>query len=161
MIDKVKAGRIAGIRSVKSGLREYTHIKKNIYCASIKELVSEIKEDMTACHCRQKDGKGCGANSDCHNRAAQIECDASCCPILRFKLTCENSRLRNHEVIETEVRDCGEKGLGLFTLEDIAPQELVEEYVGEVITSEECRWVELCVVGCERFTIWKCRILIM
>ena len=141
MIDKVKAGRIAGIRSVKSGLREYAHIKKNIYCASIKELVNEIKADMTKCHCRQKDGKGCGPNSDCHNRAAQIECDEACCPLLQYKLQCENSRLRNHQVMKTEVRDCGEKGLGLFLLEDAGPQELVEEYLGEVITSEECRCV--------------------
>lgn len=61
------------------------------------------------------------------------ECDPAKCAL---KSLCQNNRLRARKYCKTAVKNCGAKGWGLYAKEDLAPDTLVIEYVGEIIDGE-------------------------
>lgn len=90
---------------------------------------------MQVCSCRppsSPDQWGC--LEDCVNRAVLIECLPGFCPCGD---QCANQRIQRGVMPETEIVDCGRKGLGLVTHQLIKTGEFVGEYLGEIVTEQE------------------------
>jgi histone-lysine N-methyltransferase SETD2 len=51
---------------------------------------------------------------------------------------CRNQRLQNREYAPIAVVETPGKGLGVLTLIDLQPGDLVIEYLGEVLNAKEC-----------------------
>lgn len=74
----------------------------------------------------------CATISKCSFRAGQTECLSVC------GSECQNQRISRREFTDPkslEVRIAFRKGLGLFTIQDIAKGQLVIEYIGERLLS--------------------------
>lgn len=139
----------------------YTHIKRNIYLRCKRPSIAR----KTFCSCTCKDGTGCG--KDCELKKVHLECHKECCagilcskrPIInpffndsvaspkdstlhkKDNVTykdCGNQRLQRLQYAQTAVYPAGRKGYGLYALTNIQQGTLVTEYVGEVITKDEC-----------------------
>ncbi|RYN89242.1 hypothetical protein AA0119_g11520 [Alternaria tenuissima] len=70
----------------------------------------------------------CATESSCSFRALQTECSSAC------GSECKNQRISRGEFTDPEslvVRSTGEKGNGLFTVQDITRDQLVIEYTGD------------------------------
>jgi SET domain-containing protein len=80
-------------------------------------------------------GSVCGVTSDCENRHMRIECLNS----VDHK-DCQNQRLQKKQFARVEVFKTGDgRGWGLKALEDISSGDLVQEYIGEVVTTAMCK----------------------
>ncbi|KAB2100043.1 hypothetical protein AG0111_0g11640 [Alternaria gaisen] len=87
---------------------------------------SKPYNDRCSCHARA-DSK-CATESSCSFRALQTECSSAC------GSECKNQRISRGEFTDPEslvVRSTGEKGNGLFTVQDITRDQLVIEYTGD------------------------------
>lgn len=87
-------------------------------------------EDVDACGCT----KSTMCARGCENAAMNVRCDARVCVCG----VCKNTALYQLAVPHTEVRDvCGERGSGLFAVEDIPANVFCGEYVGELLTAKQ------------------------
>lgn len=77
----------------------------------------------------------CGEDSDCINRATKIECvgDCGCGP------ECQNQRFQRREYAKVAVIQTEKKGYGLRAETNLSPNQLIYEYVGEVINEVQFR----------------------
>ena len=76
----------------------------------------------------------------CANAVMKIECGPDNCGLQRrtgSSSGCQNRSLQNARRIKVYVEQAGQKGLGLFTDEDIGEGQMVAEYVGEIIQAPE------------------------
>ena len=110
-------------------------ITQNQYSVNVDERV-ERKDEYGHCQCRQHyeyddDMPQTCLDVSCFNFVARTECVK--CPSSK----CGNHRFQRLQFKQVEVRETPNKGHGLFTLEAIAKNELIIEYVGEVIDVEE------------------------
>jgi SET domain-containing protein len=64
----------------------------------------------------------------------RYESALGCCPCGAW---CSNRQLQVGSAVATAVIDCGRKGVGVVSLEDVAVGRLIGEYVGEVLTKSE------------------------
>ncbi|KAG1698865.1 hypothetical protein DVH05_014249 [Phytophthora capsici] len=92
------------------------------------------KGDISVCNCKINEDTKYGCGSDCINRAMRYECALECCPCGK---RCSNRQLQVRSALVAAVIDCGRKGLGVITLEDVKAGQFVGEYVGEVLSSRE------------------------
>ncbi|EET00168.1 Putative methyltransferase [Giardia duodenalis] len=138
----------------------YVHIKRNTYVGC--KRPSTARKTFCTCTCRE--GAGCGPG--CELRRVHLECYKECLagplcfqrPIVKPLFSsimdsprlatfhkdnnkhgdCGNQRLQRLQYARTAVYPAGKKGYGLFALTNIQRGTLVTEYIGEVITKEEC-----------------------
>jgi hypothetical protein len=75
----------------------------------------------------------------CSMRAMCFECDPRACPVERAGKVCGNMRFQRRSYPKFEALLAAGRGFGLFAAEVIKPGQFVVEYVGEVITKDECR----------------------
>jgi len=107
----------------------YQSIRSNLYPSDRPRL----KNGGSRCGCEPiLNMPGCNT-TDCLNFMMFAECDPSKCAL---KSSCENNRLRTRKYCKTAVKYCGAKGWGLYAKEDLLPDTLVIEYVGEIIDGE-------------------------
>lgn len=71
----------------------------------------------------------CGEDSDCINRATKMECVSDC----SCGNECQNRRFQRKEYAEVTVFKTEKKGFGLRADTDMEPNQLIFEYIGEVI----------------------------
>ncbi|GAV08807.1 hypothetical protein RvY_18448 [Ramazzottius varieornatus] len=90
-------------------------------------------DDDSICNCSPSAASPCGPNTGCLNRDMGYECPESC---LTGEL-CQNQRLRYRQYPGLKTFYTPDRGLALFTEEDIKKGDLVIEYVGEIITNQE------------------------
>lgn len=70
----------------------------------------------------------------------RIECSRKSCPVaLANGGTCGNMRLQRRAWAKHQVLPSGNKGFGLFAKAPLKQDGLVIEYVGEIISEDECR----------------------
>jgi hypothetical protein len=121
-------------------------LRSNLYTMGKPKMT---KMDITACQCAAKNksvstcvpvsqlegvakngGGTCG--DDCENRQTMFECLSSVC-----HADCQNQRLQKRHYPRLELFKTSDgRGWGLRALEDIPKGALVQEYIGEVLTSE-------------------------
>eukprot|EP01083_Nonionella_stella_P066957 176752_1 len=120
--------------------RKFSRITTNVISLSNPDHIKEIrcaKAGTCVCEYSESDpGSACGPTSGCLNIATLVECARNCpsgkhCRNRRFK-----RGLKNWAKVET--KDFGEKGTGVVALEAIPPGAFIAEYVGEVISDDEC-----------------------
>jgi histone-lysine N-methyltransferase SETD2 len=118
-------------------MQEFQLVKKNIYVHR-KEYRLETDE-VSTCSCdwgsKLKEGEVPCCVDDCQNAAVFTECDPRCCP---NGAKCTNQRLQRRQYAKTHVRNCGAKGWGLYSAEQVKKGDLILEYVGEVIDEQTC-----------------------
>lgn len=83
----------------------------------------------SSCGCSSHQDKSCSTNA-CINYATLTEC-ISCSQF------CQNRRFQSSKAVKVTVKSVGEKGFGLFPLEDVRKGQFVGEYVGELISAKE------------------------
>ncbi|XP_039625171.1 histone-lysine N-methyltransferase NSD3 isoform X2 [Polypterus senegalus] len=113
----------------------YKFIKFNKPFGKVQIHVADLSE-IPRCNCRPTDENPCGLDSQCLNRMLQYECHPQVCPAGE---NCQNQCFSKRLYPETEVIKTDGRGWGLKTKQDLKKGEFVNEYVGEVIDSEECR----------------------
>ena len=75
----------------------------------------------------------CGTT--CENRAMKVECLRSLCG-----KDCQNQRLQKNKFARVGVFETGDgRGWGLRALEDISEDDLVQEYIGDVVPTQTCK----------------------
>lgn len=104
-------------------------LHKNIAIGKAKILKATTKDSI--CSCNKKQDFPCGPLSGCTLRAIQIECSSQCSP------TCRNKSIQFSKFPRVRVEPAGTKGLGLFADQIIDQNDVVIEYVGEVIDRAE------------------------
>ena len=82
--------------------------------------------------CSCKPGTDCGDR--CVNRSLKIECNPAMCVNGR---SCTNRALQQRAYATLRLFKSALCGYGMKALEDIMPGQLVQEYVGEVVTIGE------------------------
>ena len=92
------------------------------------------KDDLQACNC--KEDKPCDEESDCVNRMLMFECHPRVCPVPD---QCRNMRFQKRQYPDIQCFRTLTAGWGLKSNEVIKKGGFVIEYVGELITKEECR----------------------
>lgn len=70
----------------------------------------------------------------CLPSKALVECVEGYCPCGD---RCANQRIQKGVMPGVMIQECGRKGLGLFSLQDIRAGEFVGEYMGEIVTENE------------------------
>lgn len=93
-------------------------------------------DDEPLCACTS--ATGCTFEK-CQNRLMMMECPIGCCPsILDGRHYCENTVIQRKAFPKTEVFYAQSCGLGLRLLEAVPRNAIIIEYLGDVITPEEC-----------------------
>jgi histone-lysine N-methyltransferase SETD2 len=122
-------------RHIPLGDSAYKSIVRNIYLERPERTAS--REETPICGCTYVAGKApheyCGA--DCINRLTFVECNPRYCPLGR---TCSNQRFQRREYAPLERFLAGAKGWGVRAVEDVPAGTFLIEYVGEVISNQEC-----------------------
>mmetsp|Transcript_39467 Transcript_39467/g.66160 ORF Transcript_39467/g.66160 Transcript_39467/m.66160 type:complete len:652 (-) Transcript_39467:199-2154(-) len=90
------------------------------------------KGDEPKCNCKVGEGM-CGTGS-CHNRAMKLECYKKTCDS-KF---CRNQRLSRREWTPHVIKYTANRGFGMFAKNDVKEDDLIIEYVGEIIDRKEC-----------------------
>ncbi|DBA03464.1 TPA: hypothetical protein N0F65_002872 [Lagenidium giganteum] len=130
---RFRESRTSGDRSIETALAEVQIIKRNVYVQRQERSLTE--EEVQICSCTlppDPESKGC--TDDCINRSLLIECHPNHCPCGD---RCSNQRIQRGERPATKIIRCGEKGLGLVTLQPVRSGEFVAEYMGEIVTEQE------------------------
>ncbi|KAG4073863.1 hypothetical protein HA402_014068 [Bradysia odoriphaga] len=104
-------------------------LQKSITTGKAKLLKAATKGDN--CSCNKEQSFPCGPLSGCSLRAIQIECSNQCSP------TCLNKSIQLSKFPRVTVEPAGKKGLGLFAEQNIEQNDVVIEYVGEIIDTIE------------------------
>ncbi|KAK5262087.1 histone methyltransferase set2, partial [Exophiala xenobiotica] len=98
-------------------------------CTYMKGLGASDQQDYQ-CSCKDQP---CDEDSCCFNRASQVECAADC----PFGEQCQNQRFSRLQYADVSVIYLREKGYGLRANTDLRTEQLILEYVGEIISEEE------------------------
>ncbi|KAI1301454.1 Histone-lysine N-methyltransferase ASH1L [Halotydeus destructor] len=121
-------------RDVKNVEKNYTKIRSNTF--SDPEF-KPVGEKAHSCTCKPpNDPKklGCDYDSNCLNRAMQIECSQSC----PCKERCNNQKMRQHKWAPGLQRIMTRnRGWGVRTMDPIKKGQFVLEYIGEVVTADK------------------------
>jgi len=112
---------------------DFKIIEKNIYCE--RDRIKLPDEEVPVCDCFRIPGVP-ACDDNCINKLIFIECLQGYCPCGE---DCTNQKFENQQYIEVDRFKTPKKGYGLRTLEDIKAGQFVVEYIGEVISNEECR----------------------
>lgn len=70
----------------------------------------------------------------CSLNQALVECVEGYCPCGD---RCANQCIQKGVMPGVRIQECGRKGLGLFSMQDIRAGEFVGEYMGEIVTENE------------------------
>jgi hypothetical protein len=125
--------RQSGTRTLEEAMSEFKTLKFNEYVSPLGHLRDRDAPSMEdLCMCTEQ------CNYQCLNRSLQIECHSDNCPIVKKSQPCGNQRMGKFERRKIEPRLMPGKGVGMFAGEYIPSNQLVNEYVGEVITEAEC-----------------------
>ncbi|CAK7214102.1 histone methyltransferase set2 [Sporothrix bragantina] len=105
---------------------------KNMGLSDLESLDCDCAEELTS------DGRNisCGEDSDCINRATKIECVEGGC---NCGDGCQNQRFQQKQYARVSVIKTEKKGYGLRADADLNPNELIYEYIGEVINEPAFR----------------------
>ncbi|XP_067928328.1 histone-lysine N-methyltransferase NSD2-like isoform X2 [Watersipora subatra] len=116
--------------------RRYKYLKTNLPIPPVK-MNRVDKEEIPVCECNPAMDSPCGENHICLNRMLYYECHPASCPCGD---KCQNQRFQRRRYPKQEpFRTGDERGWGLKAKTDIKRGEFVNEYVGELITEEECK----------------------
>jgi SET domain-containing protein len=118
--------------TVEDALKSFVFIDQSIYLGNAQGKVPH-HEDLK-CDCRLEPGdsdKDLTCGSRCINRMIYIECHPDLCPIGQH---CLNQRFQRRHFPKIELIKTEKKGFGVRTLEAVETNELMFEYVGEVLT---------------------------
>uniref|UniRef100_A0A7N9AVL7 Nuclear receptor binding SET domain protein 3 n=1 Tax=Mastacembelus armatus TaxID=205130 RepID=A0A7N9AVL7_9TELE len=113
----------------------YKFIKSNKPVGKVQMHIADLSE-IPRCNCKPTDEHPCSIDSQCLNRMLQYECHPQVCPAGEL---CENQCFTKQLYAETEVIKTEGRGWGLRTNQALRKGDFVNEYVGEVIDSEECQ----------------------
>lgn len=127
-------------RGSQGGSTIYSKILMNRYVK--KDKPKTPASEWLSCSCGLEDSSSihtiCRSDT-CENARMRIECNKrSHVDSDGNFFDCGNMRLQLRQYAKTEAYPAGEKGYGLYALENIPVGALVSEYVGEVIDAEEC-----------------------
>ncbi|KAG1712283.1 hypothetical protein DVH05_000031 [Phytophthora capsici] len=100
------------------------------------EWLGSTEGDAPVCTCKLADDAEQGCEEGCLNRSMRFECAVELCPCGEC---CSNRQLQFGSTVPTAVVDCGDKGVGVITLEDVEVGRFIGEYVGEVISRDKAR----------------------
>ncbi|CAK7263417.1 histone methyltransferase set2 [Sporothrix epigloea] len=105
---------------------------KNMGLSDLESLDCDCAEELTG------DGRNisCGEDSDCINRATKIECVEGGC---NCGDGCQNQRFQQKQYARVSVIKTEKKGYGLRADADLDPNDLIYEYIGEVINEPAFR----------------------
>ncbi|KAF3086749.1 hypothetical protein TWF569_004193 [Orbilia oligospora] len=121
-------------------------LKRNIFVGEAAELYKQQKNSRknayqsTMCNCTPESG-GCGPG--CLNRVMYYECDKNNCSLK----DCQNRPFRDLAIrVENdtwfddgiEIILTQDKGYGLRACRSFGPNQIIVEYIGEIITQDEC-----------------------
>ncbi|KAK6341909.1 hypothetical protein TWF730_001394 [Orbilia blumenaviensis] len=121
-------------------------LKRNIFVGEAAELYKQQKNSRknayqsTMCNCTAESG-GCGPG--CLNRVMYYECDKNNCSLK----DCQNRPFRDLAIrVENdtwfddgiEIILTQDKGYGLRACRSFGPNQIIVEYIGEIITQDEC-----------------------
>lgn len=132
-IHKQKLDRL-GKDSQRLAKSDFTFIKTNKPVGNV-QIHKVPLGDLPCCECDPKSERPCSSD-DCINRALKYECHPGVCPAGN---RCQNQRFIKRQYPRQEAVKTGDRGWGLRTLVDIKKGEFVNEYVGELISEEECK----------------------
>ncbi|CAL6033454.1 Histone-lysine_N-methyltransferase [Hexamita inflata] len=127
---KMKQLKLDIVDNQVSQVLPYTKIPNNIY-VDFPQPKPTAKIDWSDCNCSGQ--KHCCLNG-CELHAVDIECHIKA----HGGVDCGNQKLQRRQFAKTAVKPAGLKGNGLFALEDIKPNALINEYVGEIISEATC-----------------------
>lgn len=111
----------------------YVEINANRPVAPVK-LQEDDGSSEEPCSCKASDKKPCSRISDCLHVTCSEECDGKTCPAGQ---ACENQKLTKGDFIPLHLINTQNRGRGVITLKDVAPNTIVIEYVGDLINSDE------------------------
>jgi hypothetical protein len=103
---------------------------RNVWRAPRPRKLDSDEQDLQMCNC--KPGTDCG--DACVNRSLKIDCNPAMCVNGRG---CTNRALQQRSYAKLRLFKSALCGYGMKTLEDVSPGQLVQEYVGEVVTTGE------------------------
>jgi hypothetical protein len=121
---------VAQCGGVKDRPAPFTLVKRNVWRAPRPRKLDSDEQDLQMCNC--KPGSDCG--DSCVNRSLKIECNPAMCVNGR---NCTNRALQQRSYAKLRLFKSALCGYGMKTLEDVNPGQLVQEYVGEVVTTGE------------------------
>ncbi|CAH1785103.1 unnamed protein product [Owenia fusiformis] len=113
----------------------FKYIKTNLPLGNV-QIYRPNPQLLSTCECLPNDENPCGSDEKCHNRMVMYECHPSTCPA---KEACQNQRFQKRQYPDSTPFRCPGRGWGLKTNVDIKKGEFVNEYVGELISEEECQ----------------------
>ncbi|TVY75780.1 H3 lysine-36 specific histone-lysine N-methyltransferase [Lachnellula suecica] len=117
--------------STEEAVSLFSIIKDCIYGG---KYMGHSEHDSMDCDCAEQwsDGKNhaCGEDSDCINRATKMECVDNDC---NCGNACQNQRFQRKQYADVSVFKTEKKGYGLRANHDLASQDFIFEYLGEVI----------------------------
>ncbi|KAG8179351.1 hypothetical protein JTE90_007623 [Oedothorax gibbosus] len=118
---------------------DYEHIDDNIYLFTKKKSKSKKQVRRMVCDCTlTKEEQECGVlgcKEECLNRLLMIECGYRC-PLGE---ACSNKRFEKKQYVKSEIFKAEKKGWGLRPLEDVSRDDLIIEFVGEIVNHKEYR----------------------
>ncbi|KAL6712777.1 histone methyltransferase set2 [Lecanora helva] len=110
-------------------------------CSYTSKYIGSTEHDSMDCDCAEewdsyaKSNSACGPNSDCINRATKMECVGDC----GCGADCQNQRFQKRRYANVTVIQTEKKGYGLRSNTDLSPDEMIYEYIGEVIDEARFR----------------------
>ncbi|SCU99595.1 LAME_0G04104g1_1 [Lachancea meyersii CBS 8951] len=123
----------------QEALTTFTDLKSCLY--AFKDLGNSKSHDYIECDCYEDrhDGvnRACGEDSDCINRLTLIECVNDLCGSCGHD--CQNQRFQRRQYAEISIFRTEKKGYGVRADREIAANEFIYEYTGEVITEDQFR----------------------
>jgi len=115
----------------------FKHIKRNKYSAAFKKKKCARSADFDLGRCQCVDG--CSLDYSCENFGMDIECTNEICGS-RDPTQCQNRQWATTVWSQNiEVRSTASTGFGAFAKRDLNANDLIIEYVGEVISKEEAQ----------------------
>ncbi|GAB5368935.1 hypothetical protein AAMO2058_001362100 [Amorphochlora amoebiformis] len=90
-----------------------------------------VSEKITACECKVSNGVKCDTNM-CINRAMNAECSKKCGE------ECKNQRLAKRQWAKHSIKNTAGRGFGMFSKEPLKEDDLIIEYLGEIVDEDEC-----------------------
>lgn len=132
--EKVEKLKIARITS-EVNKPDFQMIKSNRPVGNV--IVNKCRiDEISRCECNPESPAPCSSDINCLNRMLNHECHPSVCSAGD---RCMNQRFVKKLYPKQEPFFTGFRGWGLRCLVDIKKGEFVNEYVGELITKEECK----------------------
>ena len=127
------AHQASGHEVMVKALQTFAYIEENEYVGSADGLSGQ--DDHMKCQCQYNADvddpeEACG--EQCINRMVFVECQPKFCPVGE---ACRNQRFQRKQYSPVEIFQTASKGFGIQAKADIAANEFVIEYLGEVVSS--------------------------